>query len=100
MTGLTMVNTFVMAMMGLMLIGDFTNVLVDTTDNTVLLPRPVGDRTLLAVRTAHIVSYLGALSLALCAGTLVIGTIEFHPLFAVVYLLFLILSRLRIDQFK
>jgi len=91
-TGLTLINSFVMVMMGLMLVGDFTNVLVDTTDNAILLPRPVSDKTLLAVRTAHIVTYLGTLSLALSLGTMVTGTIAFHPLFALIYLGTLILS--------
>jgi len=90
--GLTVVNGFVMAMMGLMLVGDFTNVLMDTTDNTVLLPRPVSDRTLLAARTAHIVAYMGMLSLALSAGTIVTGAVVIHPLFPAVYLVVLVLS--------
>ena len=90
--GLTLVNSVVMAMTGLMLMGDFSNVLMDTTDNIVLLPRPVSSRTLLATRIAHIVTYLGLLSLSLALGTLIIGTFTYHPLFAPTYLLCLILS--------
>lgn len=94
--GLSFVNSFVMLMMGFLMVADFTNVLMDTTDNTVLLPRPVSSRTLLAVRTAHIVIYLGMLSLALSAGTLVVGSITYHPLFAPVFFVTLVLSLLLI----
>jgi hypothetical protein len=87
---LTVVNACVMTMLGLTLVADFTNVLVDTTDNTILLPRPVNDRTLFAVRAAHIISYLSLLSLALSSGTLVIGAFAYHPAFPLVYFVVLI----------
>ena len=85
-TAMTVVNSVVMTMVGMILVSDFTNVLIDTTDNAVLLPRPVSGRTILASRTAHIVSYLGILSLSLSACTLVTGMIAFDPLFPLLYL--------------
>jgi len=92
--GLTFVNSFIMMMMGFLMVADFTTVLMDTTDNTVILPRPVSGRTLLAVRTAHIVIYLGLLALSLSAGTLVMGAFAYHPLFPLVFVATLALSLL------
>jgi ABC-2 type transport system permease protein len=89
---LTLVHAVVMMMIGLLLVGDFTSVLVDTADNAVLLPRPVDDRTLLAARTAHIVSYLATFTLALGAGPLILGAFAIHPLFPLVFLVTLSLS--------
>ena len=48
--GLTIVHTTVLAMLTMTLIGDFTNVLLDTTDNAILQPRPVSGRTLFLAR--------------------------------------------------
>ena len=85
-TGLTVVNSFVMVMVGMSLVADFTGVLIDTTDLSILGPRPVSGRTVLAARLAHICSYLGLLALALSAATLVVGTTCYHLLFVPVYL--------------
>ena len=84
-TALTVIQSFVMVMVGMSLISDFTAVLMDTTDLGVLGPRPVSGRTILVARLAHISTYLGLLALALSAGTLVAGSIVYHYLFALVF---------------
>lgn len=83
---LTIVHAFVMTMVAMTLISDFSSVLLDTTDNAILQPRPVDGRTILAARIAHIVTYLSALSLSLSLCTLVMGTIRYHAFFPFVYL--------------
>ncbi|MHC4062910.1 MAG: hypothetical protein ACYSUQ_02975 [Planctomycetota bacterium] len=83
---LTVVYSFVMVMVGMSLVADFTGVLIDTTDLNILGPRPVSGRTILVARLAHICTYLGLLGLALSAVTLATGSICYHPLFALVYL--------------
>lgn len=85
-TAMTFINSFIMFVVGFTLVADFTRVLLDTRDNVILLPRPVGDRTLLAVRIAHIVTYLALLSLSLSACALVTGAVKYHPLFPLLYL--------------
>ena len=91
-TALTLVHAFIMVMVGMSLVADFTSVLIDTTDLTVLGPRPVSGRTLLAARLAHICTYLGLLALAVSAGTLIMGSIAYRGLFPLVYLGTLICS--------
>jgi ABC-2 type transport system permease protein len=91
-TSLTVIHSFVMLMVGMSLISDFTGVLTDTTDLSVLGHRPVSGRTILVVRLAHITTYLGLLSLALSLGTLAAGTFVFHPAFVPVCVVTLICS--------
>ncbi|MBK8556189.1 MAG: hypothetical protein IPL65_10690 [Lewinellaceae bacterium] len=50
--------TFLICMLSLMLIGDFTSVLIDVRDNNIILPKPVNDRTFLASRLLHIMIHM------------------------------------------
>ena len=53
-TKLTMFTTMFIFMLCMMLITDFTHVLIDTRDNLILLPKPVSDKTFLFARLLHI----------------------------------------------
>lgn len=83
---MTIVHAFVMTMLSLSLVADFSSVLLDTTDSMILQPRPVSDRTILLARLAHIIVYLGLLTFALSLATFIAGTIRwgwaFPPVFA------------------
>jgi hypothetical protein len=57
--------SYIMVMVAMTLITDFSSILLDTSDNTIILPRPVDGRTLFVARVTHIMLYLGQLSLAL-----------------------------------
>jgi len=50
--------TLFLFMLSFLLITDFSNVLIDTRDKTILLPRPVNDQTLFLSRILHIFIYL------------------------------------------
>jgi hypothetical protein len=89
---LTIVHAFIMMMIALSLISDFSSVLLDTTDNQILQPRPVTSRTLLAARTAHIVVYIALLSGSLALPALVVGGIKFGVVFVPAFLFTLLLS--------
>ncbi len=91
-TGMTIVNAFIMTMIAMAVIADYSTVLLDTRDNAILQPRPVGGRTILVARIAHILIYLSLLALSLSLATIVTGTIVLHPLFPVVYLVTLCCS--------
>jgi ABC-2 type transport system permease protein len=76
-----LIFAMVMVMTAVALISDFTSVLLDTTDNAILLPRPVDGRTLAVARLTHIALYMLLISLSLSLATLVIGTVKYGPLF-------------------
>jgi hypothetical protein len=84
--GMTIVHAIVLVMLTTTLIGDFTNVLLDTTDNAIVQPRPVSGRTLFLARTAHICTYLGLLGISLSLVTLCVGAYRWSWLFPLVYL--------------
>ncbi len=61
----TVYHSFLIVMIVMLLISDFSSVLLDTSDNTILLPRPVSSKTFYAARTTHILVYIGQMALSL-----------------------------------
>jgi ABC-2 type transport system permease protein len=82
----TIIFSFVMFMLAMSLIADFSAVLLDTVDLMVLGPRPVSGRTILVARLVHICTYLGLLGVSLSVGTIVVGALQLHPLFSLLFL--------------
>jgi ABC-2 type transport system permease protein len=58
-------HAYLMVMITMTLISDFSAVLLDTSDNTIVLPRPISNKTFYAARATHILIYIGLISLAL-----------------------------------
>lgn len=58
-------HSFLLTMLTLTLVSDFSSVLLDTSDNTIVLPRPVATNTFYSARTTHIFLYILQLGLAL-----------------------------------
>ena len=75
---MSLVHSFVMVMVGMTLVADFSSVLLDTTDNAVLQPRPITGRTLLAVRIAHITVYLSLMAFSLSFFTICMTAVRYH----------------------
>jgi ABC-2 type transport system permease protein len=71
------VHAYLIFMMAMTLITDFSNVLLDTTDNQVILPRPVNSKTLFMARLVHILVYLLQFTLALSIGPIICTFIKF-----------------------
>lgn len=89
---MTIVFAMIMVMTAVALISDFTSVLLDTTDNAILLPRPVDSRTLVVARLAHIVVYILLITLSLSAASIAIGTYKFGAVYTIMFFISLILS--------
>ncbi len=79
--------TYIMVMVSMTLITDFSSILLDTSDNTIILPRPVDSRTLFAARLTHILLYLGQLAMGLSIIPAIVVIIEYGVL---LFLFFLI----------
>ena len=89
---LTLQFSYVMALCAMTLISDFSSVILDSSDNQIILPRPVSSRTLWLARIVHITSYLFAIALSLSAvGVLVIGY-RFGGLAGLLFLMMALLS--------
>lgn len=71
---LTLQFSYIMSLCAMTLISDFSSVILDSSDNQIILPRPVSSRTLWLARVVHITSYLFAIALsASVIGVLIIG---------------------------
>lgn len=64
-TAMIFIHSYLLFMMTMTMITDFSSVLLDTTDNQVILPRPVNSRTLFVARLVHILVYLLQFTIAL-----------------------------------
>lgn len=61
------VHAYILFMMSMTMITDFSSVLLDTTDNQIILPKPVNSKTLFVARLVHILVYLLQFTIALAA---------------------------------
>ncbi|MBW9153073.1 ABC transporter permease [Clostridium estertheticum] len=83
------INLFMMISL---MISDFSAVLLDITEKSILLPKPIDNKTFNAAKTTHICIYLAGLTLSLNLIPLLIGTIKYGVLFFIVFFIENILS--------
>ena len=89
MVGYTIFFSFIMIMIAMIMISEFTNILMDTRDNSILMSRPINSRTLVLAKILHIAFYMLHMSLSLSIFT-IIGTWIYHGFVAMLLLLLLI----------
>lgn len=65
MLGFIFFHSYIIFMMAMTLITDFSSVMLDTTDTQIILPRPVNSTTLFTARMVHILIYLLQFTIAL-----------------------------------
>jgi hypothetical protein len=66
-------HLYLMFFVAIILISDYSSVILDTSDNTIILPRPVSSNTLLVARITHIVLYIAQFFLCLALGPIVVS---------------------------
>lgn len=107
-------HAYILFMMSMTLITDFSSIMLDTTDTQIISPRPVNSRTLFMARLVHILIYIFQLTLALSiipigiiffkmgllVGIAAVLTLILTVLLAVffTYLLYLFLMRVTSEQ--
>ncbi len=62
---MTLFHSYVIFMMAMILITDFSSVVLDTTDNQIILSKPVSGQTLFMARQVHIMLYLLLFAIAM-----------------------------------
>jgi len=82
---LTIFFTVIMVSLTMTLITEFTTVLFDQRDNSILLPRPINHRTLLLLRLVHIQFYTGFIALALSLATGIIVAVKYKGITVMIY---------------
>jgi ABC-2 type transport system permease protein len=78
--GMIFVHAYLMFMMAMTLITDFSTVLLDTADNQIILSKPVEGRTLFLARTLHILLYIFQFAAAMAAFPLAVVCVKFGML--------------------
>lgn len=89
---LTLQFSYIMALCAMTLISDFSSVILDSSDNQIILPRPVNNRTLWLARVVHITSYLFAIALSLSIVGILFTAYRFGALAGLAFLAMSLLS--------
>lgn len=89
---MVIIHAYILFMMAMTLITDFSNVLLDTTDNQIILPRPVGSRTLFMARVVHILVYLLQFMIAMAIAPLLAIFIHYGPVTGIASLVTIMLT--------
>ncbi len=62
---MALIHSYILFMMASTMISDFSSVLLDTTDNKIILSKPVNSKTLFIARLVHILVYLLQFAIAI-----------------------------------
>lgn len=68
------------------LISDFSSVLLDIKDKSILNPRPVNSKTINAAKVIHIAYYLMKVTFVISIFSMIFGTVKYGPLFLIIFL--------------
>ena len=91
-TSMLIAYSFLMFMLVINMISDFSTVLFDTRDNTIIIPRPVSEPTYLLARIAHITSYILGFTIAFSIIPMLVILFKFNPLAAIIFFINALLS--------
>ncbi len=89
---ITIIHSYILFMMTMTLITDFSSVLLDTTDNQIILPRPVNSKTFFVSRLVHILVYLLQFTLALGLFPIIFTFIGFGALVGIANIIAIFLT--------
>ena len=82
---------FIMFMIAFNMISDFIDVLFDTSDNIILIPRPIESKVIWMARLIHISVFILTLTLANSLGSIVFTIVKLGFLAGIIYFLSVIL---------
>ncbi|MGE7054854.1 hypothetical protein ACQKI4_19955 [Paenibacillus glucanolyticus] len=93
---MSLLSAILMFLIMTSMISDFSSVLLDVRDRSILMTKPIDGRTVGLARSIHAGIYLLLLTGALSAGSLVVGLIKHGVGFFLIYILELILMNMLI----
>lgn len=85
-------HTFLMAMMAMMIISEFTSILFDTSENVIIQPLPIKGNTISLARNAHVLLYLSLMAFNLSVISIIVSIIKFGVVSALVFTFTIILN--------
>ena len=78
-------HTFLMVMMAMMIISEFTTILFDTSENVIIQPLPIKGNTISLARNAHVFIYLTLMAFNLSVVSIIIAIFKFGIVSAFVF---------------
>jgi hypothetical protein len=78
-------HTFLMVMMAMMIISEFTTILFDTSENVIIQPLPIKGNTISLARNAHIFIYLSLMAFNLSVISIIVAIFKFGILSALLF---------------
>jgi hypothetical protein len=85
-------HIFLMTMMAMMIISEFSTILFDTSENAIIQPLPIKGNTVSLARNAHVFVYLTMMALCLSLVTIIITIVKFGNFPALLYILTVFLN--------
>lgn len=85
-------HTFLMAMMAITIISEFTSILFDTTENVIIQPLPIKGNTISLARNAHVFFYLALMAFNLSVASIVMATIKFGIISGLIFIFSIFLN--------
>jgi hypothetical protein len=85
-------HTFVMMMMAMMIISEFSTILFDTSENVIIQPLPIKGNTISLARNAHVFVYLAMMAFCLSVATIITAIYKFGNLSALIFTFTIILN--------
>lgn len=78
-------HTFVMMMMAMMIISEFSIILFDTSENVIIQPLPIKGNTISLARNAHVFIYLAMMAVCLSVIPIIIAIYKFGSLSGLIF---------------
>lgn len=85
-------HTFLMAMMAMMIISEFSTILFDTSENVIIQPLPIKGNTVSLARNAHVFIYLAMMAFCLSMITIGMAIYKFGNLAGLIYVFTIFLN--------
>jgi len=85
-------HTFLMVMMAMTIISEFTTILFDTSENVIIQPLPIKGNTINLARNAHVLIYLAMMAFSLSVVSIIIAFVKFGILSGLVFIFTIFLN--------
>lgn len=85
-------HTFLMVMMAMMIISEFSTILFDTSENVIIQPLPIKGNTISLARNAHVFIYLTMMAFCLSVVTIILAVYKFGGVAGLIYVLTIFLN--------
>lgn len=85
-------HTFLMVMMAMMIISQFTSILFDTSENVIIQPLPIKGNTVSLARNAHVFLYLSTMAFNLSVVSIIVATFKFGIISGLIFIFTIFLN--------